>query len=407
MSTLKMTLQTIRRLQNGVLVADLAPTLRDAIEVTLHLGVDLLWIDALCILQGDAADWEEESAKMADIYGGAFLVIQAASCSSVTDSFLNHVRDSIITLDEKLNIKARRVNTFGHHGRVLDRVADPIDCRAWTLQEKILSTRALRYSATEVQWNCSTERSCECGQPPVDDAQYIYSYRSLLSRFSGDPTQAWDKLVNDYSSRSLTHDDDILPAISGISRRIAVEIKSQYVTGLWIGSAPLCLLWRVHSFSEPFPAFDRVYIRILSTKCCLASFDPFGKITAASLEIQGMLLPAVLDIYGPDDKLYVCGAGSGFIFELDGPILKDESRSGVTARRAKLATAAKVEMKGIPVHFWPLVSKESGCYCEVYGLILGRSSSTLGDGYERLGFARKWLREAEFEHPKETRFQIF
>ena len=427
-STLKTTRQTIQRLQEEVSAVELAPTLRDAIEVTAYLGISHIWIDALCILQGDADDWVEESVKMADIYGGAYVVLHAASCSSVMDSFLDHARDSI-SLDHDLNIKARRVNAFGHHGEAGYRVDDPIDRRAWTLQEKAMSTRAIRYSTTEVQWNCLEDRSCECGKDPVDDAQYLYSYPALLRRFPGEPTKAWGVLIEDYSNRSITNPDDIFPAISALARRMAVDIKSQYVAGLWMESDPVCLLWQLRQGPEPFPSkyvapsfswastrrqavipssltFDRMHATILSREHSLGSSDPFGSLTAASLEIRGMLMPALLDLYGREEQLCLQGTGgSSCLFEMDGPIVQFQAGPGVSSvRRAGPTGNVNLEIKEAPVCFWPVGSKESGPYCEVYGLILGRSP--LCDGYERLGFARKWASEDDIRWPEETTFRL-
>jgi Heterokaryon incompatibility protein (HET) len=428
-STLKTTRNTLQRMQNGVPFSELASTLRDAIEVTLRLGMNMIWIDALCILQGDPTDWAEESKKMADIYGGAFLVIQAASCSSVNDSFLSRLRDNL-TLDETQNIKARRLNAFGHHCKTGYRVDDPIDKRAWTLQEKALSVRTLRYSTLEVQWNCLMRRSCECDQPPTDDVHFFYNFHSLLSRFPNDPIKAWGVTVEDYTNRSLNYDEDIFPALSGLARSMAVEIKSQYVAGLWISSSPLFLLWKLRGPLEAFPAkyvaptfswastrrqaifpsiaFDRTHIEILSVECCPDSSDSFGRIKGASLEVQGQLIPALLSLNGSEEELRLCEAGTThFIFEADGPIVAVEvsAHGDATAQRARSPTGGKAELKNVSVQFLPLISRNSGDYCEVHGLILGRSS--LGGGYERLGFAQRWSREDEFPWMEESTFRIF
>ncbi|KAB2571067.1 hypothetical protein DBV05_g10263 [Lasiodiplodia theobromae] len=46
--------------------------------------VRYIWIDSLCIIQGDKQDWFEQSRQMADIYGNAFLNIAA---TAATDSY--------------------------------------------------------------------------------------------------------------------------------------------------------------------------------------------------------------------------------------------------------------------------------------------------------------------------------
>jgi len=137
------------------------------------------------------------------------------------------------------------------------------------------------------------------------------------------------------------------------------------------------------------------------------SSDSFGRIKGASLEIQGQLIPALLDLNGSQEDLRLCEVETAhFVFEMDGPMVEIEvGPQVVTAQRARSPTGAKTEMKDVQVHFLLLMSKNSGDYCEVHGLVLGRSS--IGDGYERLGYGRRWSREDEFPWTEETRFRIF
>lgn len=39
----------------------------EAKEVTRNMGIRYLWIDSLCIIQGNSLDWRQEAARMADI----------------------------------------------------------------------------------------------------------------------------------------------------------------------------------------------------------------------------------------------------------------------------------------------------------------------------------------------------
>ncbi|OCL11137.1 hypothetical protein AOQ84DRAFT_287841, partial [Glonium stellatum] len=64
------------------------PTFRDAILVTRALGVRYLWIDSLCIIQGDQLDWQTESSKMVDVYTKSYFTIAAGNSNSDTEGFL-------------------------------------------------------------------------------------------------------------------------------------------------------------------------------------------------------------------------------------------------------------------------------------------------------------------------------
>ncbi|CZT13782.1 uncharacterized protein RAG0_17279 [Rhynchosporium agropyri] len=68
--------------EKGVSVKDLLKTFQDAIDITWKLGIRHIWIDSMCIVQGDPKEWRVESTKMGDIYGSTYLVIVASMGSS-------------------------------------------------------------------------------------------------------------------------------------------------------------------------------------------------------------------------------------------------------------------------------------------------------------------------------------
>jgi hypothetical protein len=63
-------------------------TFREAVELCRYLHIPYLWIDALCIVQpngpdGDDEDWQNQSAIMNQIYGQALLTIAATDAANV------------------------------------------------------------------------------------------------------------------------------------------------------------------------------------------------------------------------------------------------------------------------------------------------------------------------------------
>jgi hypothetical protein len=58
------TIETIDARRTRIDVALLPRTLRQAIYVTRTLEIPFLWIDSLCIIQGNAQDWTKESVTM-------------------------------------------------------------------------------------------------------------------------------------------------------------------------------------------------------------------------------------------------------------------------------------------------------------------------------------------------------
>lgn len=79
---------TICQHVKSIRISVLPRSLKDAVEITRKLGLRLLWIDSLCIVQDDKADWFRKAATMASVYGNTHLVIMAARSSSAEKIFL-------------------------------------------------------------------------------------------------------------------------------------------------------------------------------------------------------------------------------------------------------------------------------------------------------------------------------
>jgi hypothetical protein len=69
------TSQNLALRQENLSWEEKSQTSRDAIFVTRQLGYGYLWIDLLCILQDDSADWELESVQMDRYYKNAIFTI--------------------------------------------------------------------------------------------------------------------------------------------------------------------------------------------------------------------------------------------------------------------------------------------------------------------------------------------
>jgi hypothetical protein len=61
-------------LQRNIDIASLSKTFQDAVEITRRLEVNFLWIDSLCIIQGDKQDWQREASRMERSIATAWLI---------------------------------------------------------------------------------------------------------------------------------------------------------------------------------------------------------------------------------------------------------------------------------------------------------------------------------------------
>jgi Heterokaryon incompatibility protein (HET) len=78
-------MQNLEELLHHIEENRLPRTFRNAISITRKLRIRYLWIDALCTIQDCRLDWEEQSAKMGDIYGNAYLTLSASKASDVSE----------------------------------------------------------------------------------------------------------------------------------------------------------------------------------------------------------------------------------------------------------------------------------------------------------------------------------
>ncbi len=199
---------------------------QDAVRITKGLGLRYLWIDSLCIIQDDAADWEEQAAQMADVYRSAYLTVaaSAAADSSVgvfnrqpraTGRLLNlrgvqmFARFGEMGVKEDLELKAtheaydatltpelrnipakanRPIDEpesykFPEYEGIRARAVQPLQTRAWAFQERLLSTRIVHYTANEMIFECRECQVCECShkprQPPLSMLSFAHRDRPV------------------------------------------------------------------------------------------------------------------------------------------------------------------------------------------------------------------------------------
>lgn len=340
---LKTTSANIKAMESGLFLSDLPQTLADAVYVTRSLGIQYLWIDALCIIQDNVDDWEKESAKMSTIYEKSYLVIAASSSSSATQGFLGHERQHqphYVSIPEKYGtrttIAARRDPKSGVHN-CTERKTDPLDQRAWAFQELHMSTRCLIFSTDELQWKCRTTAVCECGRTATRSSHHPLLLACCDDTYQDDVASTelrlqagdvWRSVVSAYNCRSLTHADDKLPAISGIASRFGATMGFRYVAGLWEENIVKDLAWKQDSWPPIFlptddmaPSFSWASINnsvsyvfneydhflrwipcasVSDARTFVPGHNPFGKVTDASITLQAPMLRGVLKGHSSD-----------------------------------------------------------------------------------------------------------
>ncbi|KAI0630049.1 heterokaryon incompatibility protein-domain-containing protein [Trametes polyzona] len=276
---------------------DLLPqTIRDAIRVTHDLGQRYLWIDSLCILQDSEADKHRELARMVDVYRNAYLTIVAGSAKRATEGFLHDPAPPVsVPYILPFNFPGsswgiRRRQKTGALCLTKNRLdldiratadplewEDPINERAWCLQESMMSRRTLFFETGSFCFRCpsSHERVSGCGEV-LEDHHAVQLDNAFLQRpdrrrvarlypaFLRDlriwlrPTKPmddaasfrdqWWRVVYDYSQRGVSNPSDKLVACAAIAEVFHSRWGgSDYLAGLWRSTLLWDLLWSMSS----------------------------------------------------------------------------------------------------------------------------------------------------------------
>lgn len=237
----------------------LPKTLKDAVHITQILGFRYLWIDSLCIIQqgDDGEDFVRESVTMHKVYGNATLTIAAAAAHSVHEGIFGHSRPGQETKCQvPYDLPDGSVGTafvdFEEAEKGGSRIAAPLNTRGWTFQERILSPRVILFYKDQLCWDCTSTLINSNGplnpllslnyDSPGRYSDYVPSGLNDGSRREKS-LEYWRLIVEFYSRRKLTNQDDKLKAISGLEELVKSKFLEQYIAGVWRSDILKQLFW--------------------------------------------------------------------------------------------------------------------------------------------------------------------
>lgn len=345
-SLLRTTRDSLASRLQSIPINTMPQAFRDAVAICRELQIPFLWIDSLCIIQDDIRDWEIESSKMANIFSNAYLTVIAAAGSSCNDSFLHREpnqaycvfpfkSDKHPELDGYYRLRHRPgIKWWGS-----DKMAAISGCRwierGWTFQEERLARRVLMFGVNKFFFDCRSfemaeDTSMRRLRPPWLEVLNV-SFNSpgqetepaeneALWRYKRMLLEQWWTICNHYSRRELSFDADKLPALSGMASKIAKNIESKYLAGMWESHLKHDLFWQANDkvrkpakYRAPswsWAAVDvevrwstssicendncKMYCIIEDAKTTVAGLDPFGAVTDGYITITGPLVEVQL-----------------------------------------------------------------------------------------------------------------
>lgn len=278
---LKLTTANYQSFVNGLSFLSLSQTFRDTVQITMRLGFDLLWIDALCIIQDDAQDLQAEIPRMGTIYGNCVCTIAALSSQGGDGGCfadrvpLASIPCKVLTKSGRsIGLKSERIGGIKEqldpNQAMGSRYAPNLHQRAWVVQERSLSPRTLYFSKVGMHWECCTMtmseeddwwesesgdglRSFETGRLKYGVAKILRNDEKISDtgwgqRYNrkyevGNWHDQWWHLVSVYTRCKLTHISDRWPAISGLATMFEKAIGSPIVSGIWKSRLMNDMLW--------------------------------------------------------------------------------------------------------------------------------------------------------------------
>ena len=279
----KLLRSNLEAMKRAVDTSFLTPVFSDSIAIAKQLGLEYIWIDALCIIQDDTEDWHRESSLMGFVYRNAYCNLGASAaaessvgCSSSVGS-CEYTGEGLFSTRTPSDLPVLHTNIiwqdsvkpyFGipHFARAdLDDVS--LLRRGWVFQERLLSPCSI-YFGKQLTWECSELLASEIfpqGSPGVRSPSSWNSNApvrlyNLINRPSitdlvyadniriNELYRVWLNLMRTFRKCRLTFESDVFPAIAGLAEAFQQTLRDEYLAGLWRGDMIRGLLWHVHSW---------------------------------------------------------------------------------------------------------------------------------------------------------------
>ncbi|KAK4445158.1 heterokaryon incompatibility protein-domain-containing protein [Podospora aff. communis PSN243] len=230
---------------SGKSLDNLPPLFQDVFHVSAALGIRYVWIDSLCIVQDDAADWKRESGRMSDYYQRAAFTIATTTGQSSGQGLFGTTAPPLAQLPyvDKGGVQhgsfylspEPRHTAWAQTYSDLVRESDLLS-RGWVVQEWLLSRRLVCFTEHGIflQCRCPGEEAASISpdglvtyHPTLFGNPELAIKSSLSVDFSSLDAirHSWEEIVSQYSRRALSQPrKDRIVALRGIAAEFTLAL---------------------------------------------------------------------------------------------------------------------------------------------------------------------------------------
>ncbi|KAI0859875.1 heterokaryon incompatibility protein-domain-containing protein [Xylaria cubensis] len=209
----------------------MSPVIRRAMALTALVGERWLWVDALCVPQGDFDAAAKEISNMGAIFGGAIVTIASADGDAESGLLgLQGISPSRELRQRIFPFGSERIVVSEHNIFSLDSGSHYHD-RAWTYQEFKMSPRTIWFKDKLVSWKCQCSVWHEEYMPDSTFATYIDPRPQTI--LSGIPdVESISHILSNYNRRQLSYPEDALSGIQGFLSVLSRAFPGGFSYGL-------------------------------------------------------------------------------------------------------------------------------------------------------------------------------
>ncbi|KAK4499794.1 hypothetical protein PRZ48_007980 [Zasmidium cellare] len=258
-SFLRLTPETADELRAGVGIDTLPILFQQTILIAQGLGIQYLWIDCFCIIQGRSPeaihDRQIEAARMAQVYCcGLFNIAADESTTPFEPLFRERQQSDVDPCHfswEPWVCPRGMYRIEEQYETAMTLVRAHLHSRGWTHQERLLCSKMLHFGASQVAWECGNGIWNETYPDGLLLRKAGRRFNIPHSLRDDELYAEWTGVIGTYSERSLSYPEkDKLIAVAAMASRYVEacarkeEGGEMYLAGHMRSSLLFSLCWQ-------------------------------------------------------------------------------------------------------------------------------------------------------------------